>query len=192
MRFCEADNCQSPVWGTCKKSRKGYCKRHQSLREDFDPATILQKAIKKQRQNANIKATRQLRSLAYSEEGVRVGKDYAELDRWFKDRQKEMTGKCQNCGGKTEKDSRHYKCSIAHLLPKAYFPSIATHPSNWLELCFYGKSCHTNMDNKMLDLTEMSCWDDIVIKFCAIYPSIAPKERRRIPEVLLQYIEVEK
>lgn len=48
------------------------------------------------------------------------------------------------------------------------------------------------MDNKMLDLTEMSCWDDIVTKFCAIYPSIAPKERRRIPEILLQYVEVEK
>ena len=103
-----------------------------------------------------------------------------------------MTGRCQNCMGKTEMDGRHYKCSIAHILPKAYFPSVATHPLNWLELCFYGKSCHTNMDNKMLDLTEMSCWDDIVTKFCAIYPSIAPKERRRIPEILLQYVEVEK
>ena len=48
------------------------------------------------------------------------------------------------------------------------------------------------MDNKILDLIEMNCWDEIVTKFCIMYPSIAEKEKRRIPQVLLQYIEVEK
>jgi len=191
MRFCE-ENDNRPVFGTDRKTGKGYCKFHQHLRTDIDKDGIVARAIKKQRQNASIKAGRQLRRLAVEDIDVKPKKDYAELERWFKDRQKEMTGKCSNCQGKTERDSRHYKCSIGHILPKAYFPSIATHPLNWLELCFYGKSCHTNMDNKMLDLTEMACWDEIVTKFCAMYPSIDKKERRRIPEVLLQYIEVEK
>ena len=48
------------------------------------------------------------------------------------------------------------------------------------------------MDNKMLDLIEMNCWDEIVTKFCSMYPFIADKEKRRIPDVLLQYVEVEK
>jgi hypothetical protein len=154
MRFCEAPNCFRPVFGTDKKTRTGYCKSHQYLRTDIDKDGIVARAIKKQRKNASIKTGRALRVLAVTEPDVKAGKDYAELDRWFKERHKEMTGRCQNCMGKTEKDGRHYKCSIAHILPKAYFPSVATHPSNFLELCFYGKSCHTNMDNKMLDLTE--------------------------------------
>jgi hypothetical protein len=43
----------------------------------------------------------------------------------------------------------------------------------------------------MLDLTEMSCWDTIITRFQEMYPSIDTKERKRIPEILLQYIEVD-
>lgn len=117
----------------------------------------------------------------------------AELQRWFEDRHKELTGRCKNCGGKTQKGQPNYKCSIAHILPKAYFKSVATHPDNWLELCFYGvNSCHTQMDNKMLDLIDMNCFEEIITKFVAIYPHITQHEKRRIPQVLLNYIEVEK
>jgi hypothetical protein len=115
-----------------------------------------------------------------------------ELERWFKERRLEMKGHCLHCGGKTTKDDdQWYKAGIAHILPKAHFPSVATHPSNWIELCFWGNSCHTNMDNQMLDMTEMACWDTIVTRFQEMYPLIAPKERRRIPEMLLQYVEID-
>jgi len=117
----------------------------------------------------------------------------AELQRWFEDRRKEMTGKCDNCGCKTSKDNDIYwKFSIAHLLPKAYVKSVRTHPSNWLELCHFGNGCHAMMDNNMLDLTDMACWDKIVTRFVEMYPSIAIQERRRIPNILLQYVETEK
>lgn len=118
----------------------------------------------------------------------------AELNRWFENRRAEMVGYCDNCGMPSCKDNdEFYRCSIAHLLPKVYFPSVKTHPSNWLELCFWGeKSCHTNMDNKMIDLIDMHCWETIVQRFVAMYPSIADNEKRRIPQVLLNYIEVEK
>lgn len=119
-------------------------------------------------------------------------KGSAELQRWFEDRHKELKGVCQHCGGRTEKGKSSYKCSIAHILPKAYFKSVATHPENYLELCFYGKSCHTNLDNHMIDLIELNCFDEVIRKFVAMYPSIAPQERRRIPQILLDYLEVEK
>lgn len=117
----------------------------------------------------------------------------SELDRWFNDRRKGMTGICSNCGGKSCRDNDEYfKFSIAHILPKAYFKSCATHESNWIELCFWDKSCHTQMDNKMLDLIDMNCFDLIIERFVKMYPSIAKEERRRIPKVLMEYLETEK
>lgn len=115
-----------------------------------------------------------------------------ELMRWFNDRHKEMTGSCKHCLGKTQKGQPNFINSIAHILPKALFPSVKTHPDNWIELCFYNKSCHANFDNHMIDITELNCFDLVIERFVRIYPFIAPQEKRRIPEVLLQYIEVEK
>ncbi len=111
---------------------------------------------------------------------------------WFKERRKDLTGKCKHCNGRTTKDDNDkFHFCIAHLLPKAYFPSVATHPLNFVELCTYGNNCHGNFDNKTLDLMDMNCFDEIVTKFVAIYPMIDKKERKRIPQVLLNYIEVE-
>jgi len=119
-------------------------------------------------------------------------KGNAELQRWFEDRRKEMTGFCDNCGGKTCKDDdKYYKFSIAHLLQKAYVKSVATHPKNWLELCHFGNSCHSQMDNKMLDLIDMHCFDKIVTRVSEVYPYIAQDEKRRIPPILLEYIKNE-
>ena len=117
-------------------------------------------------------------------------KDKGALWEWFKLKRTEMKGKCAHCGEKSEKhNDKYFHYSIAHILPKAYFPSVATHVDNWLELCHFGNSCHTNMDNKMLDLMDLNCFDEVVEKFINIYPSIARAERKRIPEVLLQYLD---
>lgn len=134
----------------------------------------------------------QLRSLnQYQRQQNLVPAGTGELQRWFETRHKEMKGSCQHCGGRTEKDRNTYKNSIAHILPKAYFKSVATHPLNWIELCFYGKSCHTNFDQMSLDITELNCFDEVITKFVAMYPYIAINERRRIPQVLLNYLENE-
>lgn len=116
-----------------------------------------------------------------------------ELDKWFDECRAKMTGRCVNCGRRSSRDdNKYFKFSIAHILPKAYFESVKTHSDNWIEICFWGEgSCHTNMDNKMLDLVDMACWDEIVIKFQKMYPSIAKEERKRIPEILLQYINTD-
>lgn len=115
-----------------------------------------------------------------------------ELWRWFEKQRERMTGKCAHCGGKTQKhDPKTFYYSIAHLLPKSLFKSIATHDENWLELCYYGNSCHANYDNHMIDITDLNCFDLVIEKIVKLYPHIAKEERRRIPAILRQYIETE-
>jgi len=147
----------------------------------------------------SIKRDDNRRAIINSEPKIRLMADrevtdrYNELDRWFKECRKEMKGICANCGGKScRDDDKYYKFSIAHLLPKAYFKSVATHPDNWVELCHFGNSCHTNFDNHMIDLIDLHCFDSVIEKFVKMYPYIAKEERRRIPSILLEYIEVEK
>jgi hypothetical protein len=117
----------------------------------------------------------------------------ADLKRWFEQRREELTGFCAHCGGRScKRNDQYWKFSIAHILPKAVFKSVAIHPKNYIELCFFNNSCHTNFDNKTLDIMDLNCFDTVIQRFVAMYPSIDPKERRYIPDVLLQYVEVEK
>lgn len=112
------------------------------------------------------------------------------LTEWFLERRKEMTGKCKHCGAVSCKnDNLFFKHSIAHILPKRLFPSVATHPDNWIELCFWSKNCHGNFDNGILDMIDLHCFDEVIEKFIRIYPAIDNKERRHIPDILLQYVQ---
>lgn len=117
------------------------------------------------------------------------------LDKWFEDRRREMTGKCVLCGGKTEKHNDDtYRNSIHHILEKrpTMFPSVALHEDNWLEVCFYGNSCHTNIHNSTITwelLHDSKEWEIIATKFQKIYPFIAENEKKNIPELLLKTIE---
>jgi hypothetical protein len=115
----------------------------------------------------------------------------ASKERWFQDRRREMTGFCKNCHKPSFKNSPEYfRYSIAHILAKrkSMFPSVATHPENWIELC---GDCHTNLDNCMIDLIDLACWDEVVVKFQKIYPFIAKDEVKRIPSILLEYIHTD-
>jgi hypothetical protein len=66
MRFCEASNCGQPVFGTCKKSGKGYCKSHQTMREDFDGRSIVQKAMAKQSLKGKVRGLHQVQDKGQS------------------------------------------------------------------------------------------------------------------------------
>lgn len=116
-----------------------------------------------------------------------------QLSVWFADRRKEMTGKCVcGCGQDSSRNNeKFWKFSIAHVLMKARFKSIATHPENWLELAFFGKSCHTVFDNmgyKHCKETKPILWEQVVAKFKILYPFISESEYKFIPDVLLQEI----
>lgn len=162
--------CQAPL---CAKNNfgGGFCPSHQYLRP--------KKEVKEKKDRGLYQRPKEV---------IEDNKD--ELNEWFKARRLQLTGKCVNCGAKScRDDDNYYKFSIAHIFGKALFKSVATHPLNFLELCFWGESsCHSNLDNGMIDLIDMNCWDEIVTKVNLIYPDIAPKERRRIPQVLLNYL----
>jgi hypothetical protein len=144
-----------------------------------DPSILsrLQNAREKKEKKAPTKAGK-----AKATEGI------MSLDEWFKEGDRLSTGKCRHCGGRTCKgDPLYFKHSQAHLLPKRLFPSVATNPLNRIELCFWNNNCHGNYDNGTLDMKDMNCFDEMIEKFIILYPLIDKKERRHIPDVLLQY-----
>jgi len=108
----------------------------------------------------------------------------SELDLWFVAKRKELKGHCLFCNGKTEKENDEmYRCSVAHLLAKNKnaFPSVATHPDNYIELCHFNNSCHTNFDNGKITwefLKDSKEWDTIKEKLLNILPTVAEEERK--------------
>jgi len=105
-----------------------------------------------------------------------------EMDRFFVANRKSMTGRCLFCNGDTmKKDDEKFHFSLAHLLPKAIFPSVATHPDILIELCFYNNSCHTNFDNGMITwefIKDSKEWDIIKEKLLNVLPAVTPEERK--------------
>lgn len=197
-RFCEFENgCDNLVFGTDRNTRKGFCKSHQWCRTDISKLSISQRAIEKHKaEKSNKSFDNKVKEIVSREEEreIVVGKGFGELWRWFERQREFMTGICMHCGGKTEKfNDEKFHYSICHILPKGknYFPSVATNDSNWIELCYYNNSCHSNLDNHMIDLIELNCWSTVIDRFIAMYPSIDNKEKRRIPTVLLQYVNTE-
>lgn len=107
--------------------------------------------------------------------------DEVKLDEWFLECRKQMTGICScGCAGtSSKKEDDFYRCSIAHIFPKAYFKSVATHPLNWVELNFW-EGHHTNFDNNGVEKwVNMACWDDIKAKVLAMEPYLTPEEKGR-------------
>lgn len=119
------------------------------------------------------------------------------LDLWFEARRKEMSGLCELCGGKTCRDDDDlYRRSIHHILDKrpAMFPSVALHEDNWMEVCFWGNSCHTNIHNGTITwelLHDSLEWKVIVDKFKKIYPFIKEEEKKNLPTLLLNELNIE-
>lgn len=117
------------------------------------------------------------------------------LEQWFQERRIEMTGKCFFCGGKTEKwNDELFRASLHHLFEKNNnaFPSVKTHPDNYIEVCHYGNSCHSNLHNGTITwelIIDSAEWPVILEKIRKIVPYIAQNERRRISEVLRPYLK---
>lgn len=113
------------------------------------------------------------------------------LDLWFEERRIEMIGKCAHCGSKSCKDNdEYYKFSICHILEKSHFKTVATHPLNFVELCFWSPSCHTNWDNGVLLTSDLNCFDTVVERFLILYPLLTKEEKARVPDIYLNYIDI--
>lgn len=196
--ICESMGKSVPNFSKDKNTGLGYCGSHQTKRTDKKFQSIQQRATEKHKEELKnnpqkIKADPE-GVIENDWEVIETNKGAGELWDWFEYQRTLMTGFCHHCNRPSCKnDDNRFYFSLHHILDKAHFPSVSTNKSNVLELCFWGEgSCHTRADNKILELSAMACWDEIVTKFCDMYPSIARSERRRIPEILMQYIDIER
>lgn len=105
-----------------------------------------------------------------------------EMDLFFASLRKGMTGHCLFCNGSTmKKDDDKFHFSLAHLLPKSIFKSVALLPDNIIELCFFGESCHTNFDNGKISwefIKDSKEWIQIKEQLLVVLPMVSPEEKK--------------
>lgn len=112
-------------------------------------------------------------------EAARKFKRLLELKQWFLDVREKLTGFCQcGCGNKSQKnDDKYFRHSCCHIFPKSKFPSVATHPLNYVERSFWG-GCHSVLDDTSMDRwVNMADWQDIRQKFMILAPLLTKEER---------------
>jgi hypothetical protein len=81
-------------------------------------------------------------------------------------------------------DTDWWHGSIAHVLPKKLFKSVATHPMNFLVLNMW--DAHKKYDKDWYSASKMKVWPEAVKRFIIMYPNIHPFERKYIPAILLK------
>ena len=157
-------------------------KRVEKAREQEKQNTTLPKSFEPTKEEINIQNNR-ITATKITERGE------SEIWDWFLDRRKEMTGICKNCGEETSKnDDKYFHYSICHILEKSNFPSVATNENNFIELCYFGNSCHSNMDHKKLTVQDMNCFEEIIDKVKKMYPLLTQEEIRRLPKIFNEYL----
>lgn len=173
MRTCF---CGRNVFGTDKETGIGYCSFHQHLRLDLKKKRLAKIANSKKKNEP------------ISEKEEEELQDKKELELWFQDRSKEMVGVCAECGSATTKGSKKYwKYSICHILPKSIFKSVRTHPFNFIELCYFYNSHHSNLDNMGYEIAKKKmpkAWNIIVGRVAIMWNQISHSEKGKIPDVL--------
>ena len=109
---------------------------------------------------------------------------------WFCDRLKECKNRCEETGDRInmKEGKEHY--AIAHVLPKSLFPSVATHPLNWIELSWQSHSDFDYyLDTHDERLMQMRIFEKVVSIIQQLKPFV--KESRRLnnlPEFILNKI----
>lgn len=114
-----------------------------------------------------------------------------ELQKWFRARMKHMTGKCSHYGCTNHINTKVYReaiKSICHILPKreTMFPSVRTHPLNFIELCWQH---HHEFDNTTWgEKLELPYWNKIEERLVMMFPDIDEKEKRLLPQFFLDFM----
>ena len=102
-----------------------------------------------------------LKSLPQNKELVQ---NKTELDRWFVYVATVIKSNphCWGCGEFIPE--QYYRHASAHIFPKSLFPSIATHPLNFLVLSA-GCGCHSEFDSSIEKAANMRVWGMAVDRF---------------------------
>lgn len=120
-----------------------------------------------------------------------AAKQFQNLQLWFEEIKRREEPRCWETGDTIP--SKYMRAATAHILPKkdsiGGFPSVATHPLNYLILSpLNGSHDRTHTWSKF---QEMKVWPLAVERFKKIYPFIALKERKYLPDCLLQELTEE-
>ncbi len=109
----------------------------------------------------------------------------SELKTYFASEVLKIPQRCDECG-----DTFHFtqewqrKAAVCHILPKAIFLSVATHPQNRWFGCL---PCHTDFDNRGADyVTGMKMFETIKERVQVLIPLLTHDELRRVPEYYIQ------
>lgn len=120
------------------------------------------KQIEKQKEKQKVQ--RLLSSVKSSPENKLLVQNKTELDRWFAYVATVIKSNphCWGCGEFIPE--QYYRHASAHIFPKALFPSIATHPLNFLVLSA-GCGCHSEFDSSIEKAANMRVWGMAVDRF---------------------------
>lgn len=166
------------------KRKMGFC---EDCNDGIEKPIIAKKCQYHYKKNLSLKSQAKAKIKELGNGNTRF-EEFAALDKWFRERVNEMTGNCQECGERINKNIFKYaKCGVAHIFPKSTFPSISTHKLNWMELgatC----GCHSRAED-FEKAMKMKVWPEMLRRIKVLIAAMAQEEKRRIPDIILQEIE---
>lgn len=113
-----------------------------------------------------------------------------ELQIWYATIMKKERGKCWETGEPIDKtDTMGWHGSIAHVLPKEHYPSVMTHPLNYMVLKMWGGT-HGQYDSSWENASKMKIWDYALKIINILYPLLTSVERRKLPDLIIQDITI--
>jgi len=116
------------------------------------------------------------------------GDDPTKLQKWYSEIMLKEEPICWETKEVIDKeDEKGWHGSIAHILPKKLFPSVQTHPKNYLILKMWGGT-HASYDASWQSAQKMKVWPLAVKRFLEIEKNIAERERVYLPDCLIKHI----
>jgi hypothetical protein len=113
------------------------------------------------------------------------GDSETQLQQWYSHIMATEEPVCWETGERINKeDELGWRGSIAHILPKNLFPSVATHPLNYMILKMWGGT-HTDYDSSWSKAKLMKVWPIAVERFLQFEKDIADNERKYLPNCFL-------
>lgn len=126
------------------------------------------------------------KKLAQEKENKRSG-GKSELQKWYDKIMKTEDKQCWNCGQSLSNyNNEDWHACIAHVIPKSTFPSVSTHPLNYMIL---GKwcNCHGTYDSNWEAAQKMPIFKEALDRFIMISPDI--RETHKLPSVFQQILD---
>lgn len=117
-----------------------------------------------------------------AEKELRSGGE-TELQNWYAAIMKKEEGKCWETGEKIDKnDTFGWHGSVSHILPKEHFPSVMTHPLNYMILKMWGGT-HGQYDSSFENASKMKVWPYAVKIINQLYPMLTTEEKARLRNI---------